>query len=124
MPKPEDRDASLPLGLYEQVVDRGIERLLGVLAGRPHEVELKVEPLDSGDSHEGLASHLRRAILETLDALAGEERTDRQLMLCNRVLSALEGVDDDRSLPAPARRLLAIWPKDRGRTLPERPDTP
>jgi hypothetical protein len=43
MPTPEDRSEPLPPGLYEQVVDRGIERRAAALSDGSHEVEVDVE---------------------------------------------------------------------------------
>src|SRR4051794_6264587 len=102
MSSPEYRNEPLPPGLYEQVVDRGIECLMTAISEGEHEV--KVEPLEAGDSHQSLADYLRRVIRQALDALTGEERLERQLTLCNQILGALEGGTDERALPSPARR--------------------
>jgi hypothetical protein len=119
---PEDRNKPLPLGLYEQVIDRDIERSVAALFEESREAE--VEELDVGDSHQSLADHLRRVIGEILDAMTGEERLDRQLTLCNQLIWVLYAAPDERVLPPPPRRLLSVWPKDHGRLRPERPDTP
>jgi superfamily II DNA or RNA helicase/HKD family nuclease len=118
----QDDDAPLPPGLYDQVVDGQTERLVRALAGDSHTAE--VESVDAGDSHECLASHLRWAIRESLEALSGEDRPGRQLALCNQLIGVLDAGSDRRVLPAPLRRLLAVWPREHGRTRPERPDTP
>jgi superfamily II DNA or RNA helicase/HKD family nuclease len=122
MPTPDDRNEKLSPGLYEQVLDRGIQALVAALAEGAHEVE--VEGLDAGHSHESLANHLRRVMRETLDSLTGAERLERQLALCNQIIGILDSETGERALPSPAQRLMAVWPKNLGRTKPGRPDTP
>jgi superfamily II DNA or RNA helicase/HKD family nuclease len=114
----------LPLGLYELIVDRAVERRLGKLPEGDHEVD--IEKLDARDSHASLADHLRRVVREVLDGLSTDDRLERQLTLCNLVIEALSpaGAGDGLALPGPARRLLAVWPRDPRRAKPERPDTP
>ncbi|MFI5454852.1 MAG: DUF3427 domain-containing protein [Isosphaerales bacterium] len=126
-PIPADSAPSpLPPGLYEQVVDRLLERRLAAL--QRSSIEVHDEALDAGDSHTVLADHLRRVVREVLDAFPGEDRLMRQVELVNRILCELEASDPegDRSVSPPARRLLSIWPLEPlgvgGK--PERPDTP
>ncbi len=112
-------------GLYEQVVDRLLERRQAAL--QRSFVECKEEELDAGDSHTVLADHLRRVVRELLDAVTGEDRLARQVELVNRILHELEAtdLDGDRRLLAPPRRLLSVWPLEPlGDGTPERPDTP
>jgi HKD family nuclease len=122
MSTPQDRDEPLPHGLYEQVVDRSVERLVGSLDEESYGVE--VEALDVGDSHQSLADHLHRVIREVLDTMTGEERLERQLALCNQLIQVLYAAPEERALPPPPRRLLSVWPRDHGQPRPERPDTP
>jgi superfamily II DNA or RNA helicase/HKD family nuclease len=112
-------------GLYEQVVDRLLDRRLTVSRGASFEVN--VEGLDAGDSHTVLADYLRQVIRDALGDVTGENRLERQVDLVNRILRELEptGYEGERSLPTPACRLLGLWPRDPlgGRRI-ERPDTP
>ena len=100
----------LPPGLYEQVVDRLLERRLAVL--QRLSIEVTDEELDAGDSHGVLADHLRRVVRDAFAGLVGEDRLTRQVELVNQILRALEEVDSeaDRYLPTPPRRLLSVWP--------------
>jgi hypothetical protein len=112
-------------GLYEQVVDRLLERRLAAL--RRSCIEVTDEELDAGDSHAVLADHLRRVVREALGGVIGEDRLARQVELVNRILRDLEGADPegDRWLSTPPRRLLSVWPLEPlGGGKPERPDTP
>jgi superfamily II DNA or RNA helicase len=125
-PSAGDRNpSSMPPGLYEQVVDRLLERRLDAI--ERSSIEVTNESLDPGDSHTVLADHLRHVIREALNAVTGEQRLAHQLELVNRILLEIQAAepDRDRSIAAPPRRLLAIWPVDSfGRQKPERPDTP
>ena len=115
----------MPPGLYEQVVDRLLERKLLGLQGWP--IEFDDEELDAGDSHAVLADHVRGVVRATLEAVIGEDRLTRQVELVNRILHELEAADSEgeRSISKPARRLLGVWPREwLGRKKPERPDTP
>ena len=125
-PIPEDPAPSpLPPGLYEQVVDRLLNRRLAAL--QRSSLEVNDEELDAGDSHTVLADHLRRVVREALDGVIGEDRLARQVELVNRILRELEAgdPDGDRWLSTPPRRLLGVWPPEPfGGGKPERPDTP
>ena len=124
MPGEDDR-GPLPPGLYEEVVDRGVDRRIGELAGRGCYAD--VEPLDEGDSHAVLADHIRRLAREALDGLTGDDRVGRQARLCDRADPApVRGAEtEERLLVHPARRLLGVWPGGPdGPRRPERPDTP
>ena len=127
MPPNAGDSASSPLfpGLYEQVVDRLLERRLAALDTSL--IEVTAEKLDAGDSHSVLADHLRHVVRDVLAAVTGDDRLTRQLELVNRILCDLEAnvPEGDRSLSPPPRRLLGVWPHGplEGAT-PERPDTP
>jgi superfamily II DNA or RNA helicase/HKD family nuclease len=124
MPGGDDR-GPLPPGLYEEVVNRGVERRIGELAGRGGHAD--VEPLDEGDSHAVLADHIRRLAREAFDGLAGDDRVGRQARLCDQLIRLLDssGDPEERLLAHPARRLLGVWPGGPdGNGRPERPDTP
>jgi HKD family nuclease len=115
----------LPPGLYEQVVDRLLERRLVAL--RRSSIEVSDEELDAGDSHAVLADYLRRVVRESLNGVVGGDRLARQVALVNRILRELEATDPDgdRWLITPPRRLLGVWPLEPlGGGKPERPDTP
>src|SRR4051794_37080295 len=86
MPGEDDREP-LPLGLYEEVVDRQVDRRIGALAGRGCHAD--VEPLDEGDSHAVLADHIRRLAREALDGLTGDDRVGRQARLCDQLIRLL-----------------------------------
>ena len=121
----EDDRGPLPPGLYEEVVDRGVDRRIGELAGRGCYAD--VEPLDEGDSHAVLADHIRRLAREALDGLTGDDRVGRQARLCDQLIRLLTagGEPEERLLAHPARRLLGVWPGGPdGPRKPERPDTP
>ena len=124
--KPRDLTPQpLQPGLYEQVVDRLLERRLANLQGSP--VQVDVEEFDAGDSHAVLADHLRSVVRESLEGVTGEDRLTRQVELINRILREIEAFDPEsqRSLATPARRLLGIFPREPlGGRRPERPDTP
>jgi superfamily II DNA or RNA helicase len=125
-PAPEESAPSaLPPGLYEQVVDRLLERRLAAL--QRSAVDFAGEKLDAGESHTVLADHLRRVIREVLAGVIGEDRLMRQVEMVNRILREVEAADSDsdRQLPAPPHRLLSVWPAGPvGDRKPERPDTP
>ena len=78
-------------GLYEQDVDRLLERRLAAL--RRSCIEVTDEELDAGDSHAVLADHLGRVVREALGGVIGEDRLARQVELVNRILRDLEGAD-------------------------------
>ncbi len=121
----EDDRGPLPPGLYEEVVDRGVDRRIRELASRGCYAD--VEPLDEGDSHAVLADHIRQLAREALDGLTGEDRVERQARLCDDLIRLLpEGFEPERRLLVhPARRLLGVWPDGpEGPGKPERPDTP
>ena len=110
-PAPEDSALSpLPPGLYEQVVDRLLERRLS--AFQASSIEVDDEKFDAAESHSVLADHLRRVIREVLAGLIGEDRLIRQVELVNRILRELDAADSDgnRWLSTPPHRLLSIWP--------------
>ena len=114
-----------PHGLYEQVVDRLLERRLAALPKSSTHVD--EEKLDPGESHILLADHLRRVAREVLDGLVGEDRLTKQLGLIDQILRELESLDPggERRLSTPPRRLLSVWPlESAGGMIPERPDTP
>ena len=125
-PTPEDSTPQpLPLGLYEQVVDRLLDRRLA--GSRGSSLVVNDEEIDAGDSHAVLADHLRRVFREALDGVTGEDRLARQIELVNRILQELEATDPEgnRLLSTPPRRLLGVWPREPlGGGMPERPDTP
>ena len=115
----------LPPGLYDQVVDGRLDRML--IESRALSLVIDEEEIDEGDSHTVLADHLRRVFREVLAGLTGEDRLARQLELINRILTELEATDSDgdRLLATPPRRLLSVWPREPiGGGVPERPDTP
>src|SRR5438270_10686953 len=96
-PVPEDSAPSpLPPGLYEQVVDRLLNRRLDAL--KRSSLEVNDEVLDAGDSHTVLADHLRRVVREALSRVIGEDRLTRQVELVNRILRELEAGDPDGNL--------------------------
>ena len=121
----EENREPLPAGLYEAVVDRGLDHRVGELKGRGYSADF--EPLDEGDSHAVLADHIRRLVREALDGLTGDERIERQASLCDQlILLLIDGQQTEESLIVhPARRLLGVWPTGpEGPRRPERPDTP
>src|SRR4051794_29116813 len=108
---PGDADQGpLPPGLYERVVDRGLERRIEDLGGRGSQAD--AEPLDEGDSHAVLADHIRLLAHDALDGLTGDDRVGRQARLCDQLIRLLTaaGEPEERLLVNPARRLLAVWP--------------
>ena len=122
-----DSSAPMPLclGLYEQVVDRLLERKIDAL--QKSSTGVNDEELDAGDSHTILAEHLRHVVRDVLDGVIGEDRVARQVELVNRILRNLETAhtDGDRTIVTPPRRLLGIWPLEALRDgKRERPDTP
>ncbi len=123
---PENSAVSpLAPGLYEQVVDRLLERRLSALEASS--IEVDDEKFDLAESHGILADHLRRVIREVLAGLIGEDRLVRQVELVNRLLRELDSADSEgnRWLSTPPHRLLSIWPVGPfGGGKPERPDTP
>ena len=54
---------AIPPGIYERVVDQGIERLLKGLPDLGHNAEIL--PLDLSESHAILADHLRRIVAKS-----------------------------------------------------------
>jgi superfamily II DNA or RNA helicase len=112
-------------GLYEQVVDRLLDRRL--TASLESCFELNFENLDAAGSHAVLADYLRHAVRHALGDVTGEDRLARQVELVNRIVRDLDVNDPDGGhlLPAPTRRLMGVWPSDSlaGRRI-ERPDTP
>ena len=115
----------LPPGLYEQVVDRLLERRLASL--QSPSIAVSDEELDPGDSHGVLADHLRRVVREVLGGVVAEDRLARQVELVNQILRTLGEAEHegDRWLITPPRRLLSVWPLESlGAAKPERPDTP
>jgi hypothetical protein len=121
-----ENSAPTPLhpGLYEQVVDRQLERSLEALA--KSSTKVNDDALDPGDSHAVLAVHLWHVVRDVLEGVVGEERVARQVELVNRIIRELETTHPgDRWLALPPRRLLSVWPyeplEDGKR---ERPDTP
>jgi hypothetical protein len=111
-------------GLYEQMVDRLLERRIS--ASSRSAIDLDDEQLDAGESHTVLADHLRGVIREVLGGVIGADRLTRQVELVNRILRELEAADSngDRRLSSPPHRLLSVWPWERlGDGKPEVPDT-
>jgi HKD family nuclease len=111
-------------GLYEQVVDRQLERNLDALP--KSSTKVNDDALDPGDSHAVLAEHLRHVVRDVLESVVGEDRVARQVELVNRIIRELETTrPGDRWVALPPRRLLSVWPNEPledGRR--ERPDTP
>ena len=73
----------LPAGLYEQLVTRGLETVLGALEAK---IALR-EPLDPADAHEVLTRHIALLTRRVLAAAAGDDRSSvaAQVELANRI---------------------------------------
>jgi superfamily II DNA or RNA helicase len=112
-------------GLYEQVIDRLLERRLAAL--ETSIFEKTEDDLDPGESHTVLADYLRHVIREDLEAVTGDDRLARQAGIVNRILRELETsrTDGDRSLSPTPRLLMAVSPRETvGPLAHERPDRP
>ncbi len=110
-------------GLYDQLVTRGVRRLMERRAGEGLKATLTT--LEENDCPEYLARHLIRQIQGALRALPAEARRERQLELANAVLEFVrnqnrDGVESDAVDPA-GEILRAVY---RGATPPVPPTTP
>lgn len=117
---------SLKPGLYEQVVTEALRKSISEL--KPALV--KAERLDEGESHDVLAEHLQRYLSWVLKGISGPDRLQRQVEVCNRIISWLAdaGRDDTADLtavdPAAETLLSVLDAADAMSNHPERPDTP
>lgn len=112
-------------GLYEQLVTKALEQDLSQLAD-PRLFFL--ESVDPEDSHAAIAQFLEHVLVGCLAAFRGEEATEKQTRLADRIVRLLiEELGDDESarmsIASPLRRLLAIREAVRDKA-DERPDTP
>jgi superfamily II DNA or RNA helicase len=118
---------SLPLGLYDQVLDQFLEAQLTSLAAG--QLQAEAEPLDPGDAFAALSEHLRRVVRDALRALKGDARLDAQIQLCNQVIGLLANAPGShlagRAVAAGGRRLLSVRKAETpARPATDRPDTP
>ena len=82
-------------GLYEQLVTKALEQDLGQLAD-PRLFSL--ESVDPEDSHAAIAQFLEHVLAGCLAAFRGEEATEKQTRLADRIVSLLiEELGDDES---------------------------
>jgi superfamily II DNA or RNA helicase/HKD family nuclease len=111
-------------GLYEQVIDDELKRLMERLDGALKATE---RPLDPGESHVVLAQHLAKRIARALAAVPSEGRVARQVAMCNDILDRLSvGQPEDTSRIAPGGdQLMALaFPSLVAAETVSRPDTP
>jgi superfamily II DNA or RNA helicase/HKD family nuclease len=124
----DPRRDELAHGLYEQVIDRFLGEQL---VAAEKESLVQREPLDEGESHAVLAQHLAHYLQHCLAGIRGPDRLAQQVAVCNRVISLLadqqrERTASDRGIPADARRLMAVLPRQPLITPQplQRPETP
>ena len=113
----------LPDGLYDLLFTQAIEKEIAQLGS---DRRADIEPLEPADSHLLLARHIAGIVRETLRGVAEEERAARQTEICNEVLRSVarslpDRIEADDFVPAPPRRLAAIYPMDPLR--PRRPSS-
>ncbi len=117
-------------GLYDLVIDRRLDQQLERV---DHDrVAVQRAKLDPGDSHAFLAQHLLGLLAASLRSVDGEQRLERQIELCNRIVELLAEqapkaqLGKEQAIAVRAERLLAILDKpqiDREAAV-ERPDSP
>src|SRR5205807_7779300 len=121
------RRPRLPYGLYDRVVDLGLQDTLASI--EPLAVA-ECAPLDDGESHTVLARHLAALLARSLAGIKGPSCLARQIDVCNRVV-ALLSQEDPELTPAnhavcdQAQRLLAVVARQPVIVAepPERPET-
>jgi len=113
----------LELGLYERLVTRQLERVLGELS----DVEVELQPIDPAEAHQVLARHVAGVLERTL---RGAEDLAARVALSNQVLALLER-ERPRLLEAGAERvteaaqvLMHLLERSPVAGVPERPSIP
>lgn len=101
-------------GLYEQLINTLID---GALKNLPVEHYKQVtEKIDAVEAHIILSKYLQKITQKSLRSLRAENRLEKQVELCNKIVSLLRESSEDESLaeafiPAKTEILLAIFDK-------------
>ena len=106
-------------GLYELLVDAGVEELL-----REHSSDsILREAVDAGERYDVLSTYLHQEIARVLRKCSGPDQFTRQLEIANRVIEVLKDASDVKLYPFhDTNRLLEVR-EPLATSLP-RPDTP
>jgi hypothetical protein len=102
-------DETLPPGLYERLVTRGIEeKLLRFDAAR---TRIKREGIDPAEAPGTLARHVERVLERVLDGLPEDQKLAKQTEFTNRLIGLLSDLDiesADESVSTPPEELREI----------------
>ncbi|MBL4903064.1 MAG: hypothetical protein JKY62_10475 [Desulfocapsa sp.] len=97
-------------GLYEQIVTDALRQELDQLDQR---LEVTRSPIDCGESHSVLAQYLGKELSHLFSGMTGEDTLQRQVAICNQLLSMAAQViprnqDSPPQVDQSASRLLQI----------------
>ena len=117
-------DENLVNGLYESIITLSLQKKINRV-NKNYSVETGF--LDSDESHFTLALHLTKLISNSLAGIKGEDRTEKQAQLCNRLLEVIGEHDKnfdakDAQIIAELKYLLEVHDKVTRKNV--RPTTP
>ncbi len=105
---------SLPAGLYERLITRGLESELDALERAGGAIAHR-QPIDAAAAHATLARHIESVVARALRGLPEKERHTRQSDIVNRIVELLECepqlrdvVDDADAVPSPPKELHSV----------------